>query len=223
MSHQFKNQQLRRRRLAKGQALLSGTMMIALVVAIVVPLLALLLNLQILGNQHDSMQKLAGEAASQIAAQRWWLGMERKDFKPEEATQKAFAALNCELAELGYPRARNFTVQFDQATAGVNEIGIVQVGFDVNGLPLAGAGILPSVTTLHVNGVSSDSEHSITRHGQILIHVCGPDGQERGVRIPCYNATNGNGSAVSGGPTTGNSVGQDPHGYMQILCKNSGS
>ncbi len=221
----------RKQRKASGSALIGGIAMMTMLTLLVVGMLLLVVNTGVLGNSNNRLQSIASDAARQIGSKRWWLGMERKEWVSDQsfqaqAKEEAELAVTAALAELGLPPPSNFKVAYKAGTVRSVPITIVEVSFDVSRVGICSAGVLPNVIPMHVSAVSSDSEHAIDKQGMALLLFVDPanPGVKRGIRVPIYNATNGNAQSmdpelVRAGVSTGNVV----EAYLRLNCVHSAS
>jgi hypothetical protein len=215
----------RTHRSAKGQAIIGGTACLILLTTLFSGMLLLLLNSGILSTDNQQLHGIASEAARHIAGSKWWLGMERPEYDANAATSEAEQAVNAELATLGLPQAQNFTVTYSKGFVRQTEVTIVNVSFDVFGLKTVSGNKFPSFVKLNVSAASSDAEQATTKHALALILVLDPKTNEikRGIRVPIYNATLGNGYPLDPGLLrAGDSVGNFPVAYMKLNCPNDG-
>lgn len=192
---------------------------------IFVGLLLLLLNTAALMNDSCKLQGIASEAAGLIAAKRWFLGMERKEWNRAQARKEAEQSVTESLAAMGLPAPSNFHVdEFTSSTVRKTPIMVTRVSFDVAGVKIASGGFLPEAVFLHVAGTASDSEHAANKHAMALILAVDPNNPRirRGIRVPIYNATNGQGVPLNGGLLkAGRSAGSFPEATLNLNCPQS--
>lgn len=205
-----------------GQAMIEFSAITTVMTLLIVLLAALLVNTYFFSNLSYRVQDVACEGARLVGANKWWLGIQRREYNELSAREQAMSAVNAELEKMGLPRASN--VHFDKQTILLQrkDTTITRLDFDVTGVKTI-AGIFPAPVTIHASGIYSDAEHALTKHGQVLLHFVDPSDPSKtcGVRVPVYNATVGKDTAAH--PTwmvAGNeAVGQYPMAYLRMECK----
>jgi hypothetical protein len=214
----------RQNRQAHGQALTEGAAMLVVMVPIVALLILFLLNTYFVTTYNLKVQAIAFRAARQLSADKWWLGMQRTDYS-KAAEDNARETINAELGLLGL-RCKSPAVFAYRSGVMLRkkDTTIVRVDFDVDGLKAVKGFFFTPGMTLHASGISSDAEHAVTRHGQVLLQAVDPvSGQGIGIRIPAYNATVGNSKFAH--PTwlrAGRSAGTYPVAYLRVKAKMEG-
>lgn len=188
-------------------------------------LLLVLLNTAAIANNSSKIQGIASEAAGLIAAKKWFLGMERKEWNKEQARKEAEESVTKSLAAIGLPPPSKFDVKFMNGTVRNTSIVVTRVSFDVSGLQIVSGGILGNVVpSLHISGTATDSEHAVTKHAMALILAVDPSNPRirRGIRVPIYNATNGQGQPLNGSVLkAGRSAGSFPEAMLNLNCPQS--
>lgn len=211
----------------KGQSLVGGTVMMVMMSTLVVGMVLLLLNMATLANDNQQLQGIACEAARQVAAQKWWLGMERTEWKDNQIAAEAQAkeAIDAEFSAMGLPATSKVNFAYRKPRTGGGVLTVVEVSFDVSGIKVSSGGLFPSVVWLHITGVSSDSEHATAKHAMALILIEDPSDPriQRGIRVPIYNATVGHNEAAAPAFKVGTSVGNFPNAYLNVQCRNDGN
>lgn len=208
----------------RGQALVEGVAMLAVLITVVTLLLLLTINTYVVGSYNVKLQSAASNAARNIVAQKWWMGMERPEYRESEATADALRTLNTELAAMGLPAAKNFKPTFTREIM-LREKAITLVRVDFNVTLGGGKGcILPVAIPLHISSISSDAEYAVTTHGRALI-MAGPKGSpQTGIRVPVYNATIGKQTpAFAPMLTAGETPGESPTAHLVLYCNSAGS
>ncbi len=213
------------RRSQCGQALVEGTVMLSVMTTVLAMLFLLVLNTYFISESNVKLQFAASHAAKRISDAKWWLGMERPDYHQESAESDAKLALDNELHALGLPSASNFTASYSSVMLRQKSVTIVRIDFDVDGLQLCSGLCFSGAAKLHGNGIASDADHAVTPHGRALILAEDPNtGVRHGIRVPVYNATNGNDTPAH--PTflnAGISAGKYPVANLSIQCNTAGS
>lgn len=208
----------------KGQVIVESAAMFAVLITAVVLLILLAINTYVVGSYNVRLQAAASNAARNIVAQKWWMGMERPEYNEADATADALNTLNLELEAMGLPHAEGFKPTFTrEIMLREKAITLVRVDFNVTLGGKSGC-ILPTSVPLHISSISSDAEYAVTTHGRALI-LCGPKGgPQTGIRVPVYNATIGKQTPAH--PTmlvAGNTPGESPTAHLVLYCNSAGS
>jgi hypothetical protein len=212
-----------------GHTIVEGAAMIPLLVFFSIALAFFVLNAGIVGTYNYRLNAIASEAARQMNAGRWWLGMERTGFKVEEAKNDVRRLLVAEVNAMGWEGASlhpdDIEITTEQKMAGDRPLNIVRVTFRVDGLRIQSAGVFPQTISLSAAGISSDAEYHVPRHAMAVLHVVDPrtGATQRAIRVPIYNATIGNDTPahpkhLHAGP----SIGTFPVVTMNIYAKTTG-
>jgi hypothetical protein len=218
---------VRKMRASRGQAIVEGTAMLVVLTSVVAVLIACIVSTYVIGMYNLRLQAIAADGARQVAAYKWWLGMERPEYDQAAAEHDAQEAINGQLQALGMPLGSNWKFAYSQVLLRKKETTVVRLDFDVRGVRIGPGLFFPGLLTLHASGVSSDAEHAVTRHGQVTFHAEDPGNpnRQRAVRIPVYNATIGDSTPahpewLRAGPSA---VGDYPTAYIRLECKTNGS
>ena len=199
--------------------------MLSVMTMVLALLFLLILNTYFISENNVKLQFAASHAARRISNAKWWLGMERPDYNARLAEKDAKQALDNELHALGLSSASNFTASYSNVMLRRKKITIVRIDFDVDGLQLCRGLCFDGASTLHGNGIASDADHAVTPHGRALILADDPStGARHGIRVPVYNATNGDSTAAH--PTylrAGVSAGKYPVANLTVQCNTAGS
>lgn len=202
---------------ARGAAIVGGVALMTVISALGAGLIFILANMSALSSEHQQLQSIGQEAARQIAASKYWLGMERPEYVASDEEFKAKQSVNAELSALGLPPCRGWKVSYNRAFVRDIETSVVCVDFDVLGIKIATGSAVPEFVSLHVSAVSSDSEHASRRHGSALMLFVDEDGTQRGIRVPIYNSSNGNNESVDSDLIkAGPSVGNFPNAFFKL-------
>lgn len=209
----------------RGQLIIGGTAMMVLMSMIFFGLLLVLLNTAAISNNSSKLQGIASEAAGLIAAKKWFLGMERKEWDQVKAESEAQESVTKSLAAIGLPPPSQFRVKFIRGTVRDTQVVVTKVSFNVSGLQIVSGGILGNVVpSIHISGLATDSEHAVTKHAMALILAVDPSNPRirRGIRVPIYNATNGQGQPLNGTVLkAGRSAGSFPEAMLNLNCPQS--
>jgi hypothetical protein len=223
------------KRTAKGQAIVEGTVMLAVLIGFVAVILFLLANTSLMSSYNYRINAVAAEGARQYVAGMWWLGMKRPFFQTDLAKVDVDKLAKAEIAQMGLLNAEvvgDVKVKTHRQKVKDKEITIVQVDFDVKGLEILTAGIFPKEVTMHASGIATDAEYAVEKHGMALLHTSYPDplnpqvNIERAIRVPVYNATVGYNTPASNDPRwlrAGDSIGHYPVVELTLYCPSSGN
>lgn len=202
-------------RARRGQALIEGAVGMIMLCMVGVPLLILLLNIGQYMTWSVKLNYIAGEAARYIDANRYWLGMERRDYNREKAIASAVNIANGMLKSSGLPQISNSPDQFEINDLDVeiyppgsdkpHAIHVTQVNIVPPGLTLGLNSCLPTGLRVKGSGISTDAPNSISP--PMIVTVCGevkdlnnnPRGGNCNLELPCFGA-----GTTSGGSKDGN-------------------
>lgn len=226
-------------RRAGGQAVVEGTIMMVILTTTATLLTLLLLNTAVLGKYSYRMQAIASETARHMNAERWWLGMQRTNYNPDQAKIDAAKLINKELEMMGLPHASKIHIKYipqqvEIPGSATIPITLIKIDIEVGALSAVSGGVFPNLITLKASGMSSDAQYAVPRNGMALLHFVDPSprapyekvGIERAIRVPVYNVTNGREEAADPSGewlTAGNSLSENfGKAYIKLECPNSG-
>lgn len=166
-----------------GQALAEGTVALMLLVAAFVLMVAFGINAFFVTQWSAKVNVVASEAAKVVAANRYWLGMERPDYDPSAAHASATQVAQKLCQRLGLP---NPNITFPDVPS--DESGDYnQVVVTVSSLPLPFKidQVFPNIIGVQGTGISFQPKQRIYAHINIHAPTSAPN-QWDGVAIPVY-------------------------------------
>lgn len=213
-------------RSTRGGVIVEGAAMLTVMVPVLVLLILCLINTYFVTSYNLKLQAIAASGAREVMANRWWLGMTRTDYS-NAAEQNTSYHIDEQLRAIGLKLKGHPTYTYTlpgQVKLRRKAITVVRVDFEVDGLKIAKGGFMVPGMSLHATGVSSDSEHAVTRNGQAFIAFRDPETQFGvGIRVPIYNATNGHGQpAQQHLLRMGRSAGTYPVAYLRVEVPHAG-
>ncbi len=149
-SHFLRRANKVRLRPPKGQGLVESACCAVVLVPLAIGLILLLLNAYAISNYNYKLNVAATLSAQAVGAKKYWLGMVRPDYQPEQGTAAARAAAVRLTKALGLPPTE-CSVQDDQAGDG----DVIKVTLTAKRYPLPFGGLLfPSFINLTGTGVN---------------------------------------------------------------------
>jgi hypothetical protein len=194
-------------RTSTGQGLVEGACGTVILITVFVLLVMFGLNAFFAIKYSADVKIIATEAAKVVLTNKYWLGMRRPDYNPDEAVAKASEIANTLATKLGIPAVQ--IVEFNQEETPAGDIISVKVQADGLRLPYA-AKIFPRFLSMAATGVSVQPKNSVYACVDIATQQPGQSNPNifDVVRVPAFgfsrNTANGQAAPFAGQVFQGN-------------------
>lgn len=186
-----------------GQAMAEGAAFMVVFSMVAVLVIILFINLGLYFFYAPKLNYVAAEAARYIDNNRYFLGMERQDYDPDQARAAAQAVADQLLTALGMPKTTRFDVnqtpfQLPGSPLPANATAVtLQCGLSV------GFGGLIAPIPVVGSGVSTDAANIGPVPGQFALTGLSKNGQCVNIIVPCYGAQTATGGNMVVNQNTG--------------------
>lgn len=171
-----------------GGVLVEGVVSLWMIVMAGVLLVMLILNVGMMILNSEKINTVACEAAKNIDAQKFWLGMPRDDYKADEATDNARELADRMLDNFGLPKTTDFKVVETETRIGGRLVSLIKVELQVSGLRTVG-GFFPPFVKLSGSGMTCPN--AVPPYATMVMTIVDPKtngANNQAVVFPVYGA-----------------------------------
>ncbi len=195
-------------RSTKGQAIAEMVPAISVLVLLALGSLLLLINFTAIASRKAILDVVAGEAAKAVLADRYFLGMQRKQFDITASSKRAQSIANEMLAKAGLGTTTNFKVTpFYSVPLATSKqiVDIVRIDISASVVPASpdfkflNATVIPKLVTISSSGIASDAAEAKSNGlGIITMYNIDHPKKSHAFFLPIYNAEVVNGNVEAG-------------------------